>query len=96
MLYTSPRSRFELIASVVIATDCIGSCKSNYHVIAAMTAPVVFQPSNPMAGKICEMFVKLLNNLEIKTVSGSGHHHYNVYDKDGTTYHLHQAEGALY
>jgi hypothetical protein len=23
----------------VIGTDCIGSCKSNYHTITAMTAP---------------------------------------------------------
>jgi hypothetical protein len=28
MLYTSSRSRFELTTSVVIGTDCIGSCKS--------------------------------------------------------------------
>ena len=28
MLYTSPLSRFELTTSVVISTDCIGSCKS--------------------------------------------------------------------
>ena len=33
MLYTSPSSRFELTTSVVIGTDCIGSCKSNYHMI---------------------------------------------------------------
>ena len=39
MLYTSPWSRFELTTSVVIGTDCIGSCKSNYHTIMAMTAP---------------------------------------------------------
>jgi hypothetical protein len=32
-------SRFELTTSVVIGTDCIGSCKSNYHTITAMTAP---------------------------------------------------------
>ena len=38
MLYTSVWSRFEL-TSVVIGTDCIGSCKSNYHTITAMTAP---------------------------------------------------------
>jgi hypothetical protein len=31
MLYTSPWLRFELTTSVVIDTDCIGSCKSNYH-----------------------------------------------------------------
>ena len=40
MLYTSPRSRFELTASVVIGTDCIGSCKSNYHMITVTTAPL--------------------------------------------------------
>jgi len=39
MLYTSPWSRFELTTSVVIGTDCIGSCKSNYHRITTMTAP---------------------------------------------------------
>jgi hypothetical protein len=39
MLYTSPWSRFELTTSVVIGTDCIGSCKSNYHTITATTAP---------------------------------------------------------
>jgi hypothetical protein len=33
MLYISPCSRFELTTSVVIGTDCIGSCKSNYHTI---------------------------------------------------------------
>jgi hypothetical protein len=33
MLYTSPWSRFELTASVVIGADCICSCKSNYHTI---------------------------------------------------------------
>ena len=36
----SPWSRFELTTSVVIGTDCIGSCKSNYHTITATTARV--------------------------------------------------------
>ena len=27
------------LTSVVIGTDCIDSCKSNYHTITAMTAP---------------------------------------------------------
>ena len=40
MLYTSPLSKFELTTSVVIGTDCIGSCKSNYHTIMATTAPL--------------------------------------------------------
>ena len=39
MLYTSLWSRFELTTSVVISTDCIGSCISNYHTITATTAP---------------------------------------------------------
>jgi len=37
MLCTSPWSRFELTTSVVIDTNCIGSCKSNYHTITATT-----------------------------------------------------------
>jgi hypothetical protein len=43
MLYTSSWSRFELTTSVVIGTDCIGSCKSNYHTRTATTAPVVYR-----------------------------------------------------
>ena len=41
MLYTSPWSRFELTTTVVIGSDCIGSCKSNNHTITATTAPDV-------------------------------------------------------
>jgi hypothetical protein len=41
MLYTSPWSRFDLTTSVVIGTDCIGSCKSIYHTITAMMAPIL-------------------------------------------------------
>ena len=40
MFYTSPWSSFELTTSVVVGTDCICSCKCNYHTITAMTAPV--------------------------------------------------------
>ena len=39
MLYISPWRRFVLTTSVVIGTDYIGSCKSNYHTIAATTVP---------------------------------------------------------
>ena len=39
MLYTSPWLRFKLTTSVVIGTDCIGSCKSNYNTITV--APIV-------------------------------------------------------
>ena len=41
MVYTSPWSRFELTTSVVIGTDSIDSCKSNYHAITTTTAPIV-------------------------------------------------------
>jgi hypothetical protein len=41
MLHTSPWMRIELAISMVIGTDCIGSCKSNYHTIAAVTAPIL-------------------------------------------------------
>ena len=40
MLYTSSWWRFELTTSVVMDTDCIGSCKSNYHTIMATTVPM--------------------------------------------------------
>ena len=39
--YTLLWTGFELTTLVVIGTDCIGSCKSNYHImIMAMTAPI--------------------------------------------------------
>jgi hypothetical protein len=41
MLYTLPWSRFKLTTSVVMGTNCIGNCKSNYHMITAMTAPIL-------------------------------------------------------
>jgi hypothetical protein len=35
--------------SVVIGTDCIGSCKSDYHTITAMAAPPTsLNPSFPL------------------------------------------------
>ena len=39
MLYTSPWVGVKPTTSVVIGTDCIGSCKFNYHTITATTAP---------------------------------------------------------
>jgi hypothetical protein len=48
MLYTSPWLRFELTTLVVISTDCIGNCKSNYHTIATTMAPTSFVHVNSM------------------------------------------------
>ena len=39
MLYSSPWAGIAPTTSVVIGTDCIGSCKSNYHMITAMITP---------------------------------------------------------
>ena len=36
-MYTSQWAEFEFKTSVVIGTDCVGSCKSNYHTITATT-----------------------------------------------------------
>jgi hypothetical protein len=40
-------SGFELTTLVVIGTDCIGSHKSNYHMITTTTAPAL---------KVCTMY----------------------------------------
>jgi hypothetical protein len=40
--YTSPWTCFKLTTSVVICTDCIGSCKSNCHSITTTTVPHQF------------------------------------------------------
>ena len=42
MLYTPPIG-IRLITSAVIGTDCIGSCKSNYHTITATMAPTFYE-----------------------------------------------------
>ena len=42
MLYTSLWSRFELKTSVVIGTDCLCSCKSNYHTNTATAVPCIY------------------------------------------------------
>ena len=40
--FTSPLAEFELTILVMIGTDCICSCKSNYHTITTTTAPLVY------------------------------------------------------
>jgi hypothetical protein len=41
MLYSSAWVGVEPTTSVVIGTDCIGSCISNYYIITATTAPIL-------------------------------------------------------
>jgi len=40
--FISPWAEFEFATLVVIGTDCIGSCKSNYHMSMTMTPPSKF------------------------------------------------------
>ena len=40
MEYNLQWAGFALATLVVIGTDCIGSCKSNYHTIATMMGPL--------------------------------------------------------
>jgi hypothetical protein len=66
MLCTSPWSRFELTTLVVIGTDYIGSCKSNYHTITATTAPTSIGVSVLrliLVILICPMTTIYLNNF---------------------------------
>jgi hypothetical protein len=64
MLYTSPWLRFELTTSVVIDTDCIGSCKSNYHTITATTA----LPSKLIAHLFTKRKKDIILELQIKGI----------------------------
>ena len=60
MLYTSPWSIFVITTSVVIGTDCIGNCKSNYH--ATTTAPnlIVHTSHYPWGNMVWNWILKCL------------------------------------
>jgi hypothetical protein len=45
--YISPWATLELTTLVVIGTDCIGSCSSNYHRITTTMVPGLFEPRLP-------------------------------------------------
>jgi hypothetical protein len=52
MLYTLPWSRFEPTTSVVIGTDSIDRCKSNYHTITTTTEQIENQKKNQINWKL--------------------------------------------
>ena len=88
MLYTSPWSRFELTTSVVIDTDSIGSCKSNYNTITSITVPCVLNKCDMdchtqilknftlMICRVCMTFIMIFknNSSKCKDLSGGQHH----------------------
>ena len=54
----------EPITSVVIGTDCIGSCKSNYHMITATTVPLIINITQMAIGMKCLLTsIKRLSDL---------------------------------
>ena len=69
MLYTSHWSRFKLTTSVVIGTDGIGSCKSNYHTTTITKNPtyIVLLDAYCSIVRSCERnsFETLLQNVFI-------------------------------
>ena len=74
MLYTSPWAGVEPTTSMVIATDCIGSCKPNYHTITATTVPqwsLVLRPKTSMNLSGPEKIVKFLFRTIYKYIQES-------------------------
>ena len=60
MLYTSPWSLFELTTSVVIGTDCIGSCISNYHMITTRLPQILNGIRIKWNLRACCIIIKIL------------------------------------
>jgi hypothetical protein len=60
MLYTFLWSGFELTTSVVIGTDCVGSCKSNYYTITT---------TRIIGNKMCQPWIKQLENEGIQLLN---------------------------
>ena len=73
MSYTSPRARIKPTTSVVISTDCIGSCKSNYQTITAMTIYVASR-------SICSVFYNGTKNVD-NEISGMKFHFNSLYQE---------------
>ena len=71
ILYTSAWAGGELITSVVTGTDCIGSCKSNYHTITATTVPKKSNPTcfNLVQNRHCTILSSALREKKRPPVS---------------------------
>ena len=54
---------FELATLVVIGTDCIGSCKSNYHTITTTTAPEKYHFDYGIKGNI---FSHIIEHIRVE------------------------------
>jgi hypothetical protein len=65
ILYTSPWSRFELTTSVVIGTDCIVSCKSNYHTMTAHVSVRISCSNSQNNSRFCRSSCFLKKTLKM-------------------------------
>jgi hypothetical protein len=67
MLCTSPWAGVEPTTSVVIGTDCIGNCKSNYHTITAKTSPhllfEIFKIIRRLYVRVAQISFSILNKI---------------------------------
>ena len=70
MLYTSPWVGVESTTTVVIGTDCIGSCKSNYRKITTTTAPPNYEYyPNLFAFLLCLLVCYLITVVHVLYIS---------------------------
>ena len=58
------RAGFKLTTLVAIRTDCIGSCKSNYHTITTMMSPLISK-TRGTAGRRSPALIHKWNNLTV-------------------------------
>ena len=65
ILYTSLWSRFELTSSVVIGTDCIGSCKCNHHTITATSTLTLNETKYSRYKMVYELILNEAKKLSI-------------------------------
>jgi hypothetical protein len=56
---STPWAGFELTTLVLICTDCIGSCKSNYYVITPTTTPPLKVGLNVAGYTVCTTWLRL-------------------------------------
>ena len=88
MLYTSPWSRFELTTSMVIGTDCIGSCKSKYHTIWYFLFHLIIKNSIIKIAVNCRIF--RIAPLNFKGCSCTSYHFLQLCFRATMTLHIYK------
>ena len=55
------------LTTLVIGTDCIGSCKSNYHKITTTSAPQLLEPGY-LLKNVCHNDPVKLDSCDLNTI----------------------------